>query len=95
MCFGVFERWSSPRMTWRDLHRRVVDDDSEVVQRRAVSANDDEVAAEVRDVDLDLAADDVVEADDAGPDPEADGSRPALGLARGALLGVSAAQRPT
>ena len=58
-----------------DLHRGVVDHDREVVERRAVAADDDEVAAEVRDVDLDPAADDVVEGDDAGPDPEADRAR--------------------
>ncbi len=70
-----------------DLHRRVVDDDREVVERRAVAADDDEVAAEVRDVDLDAAADDVVEGDDPLPDAEPQGADPALRLARGALLG--------
>ena len=62
MCFGVFDRWSSPRMTWRDLHLLVVDHDHEVVERHAVAADDDEVA-EQRVVELDLAADEVVEAD--------------------------------
>ena len=69
------------------LHRRIVDDDREVVERRAVAADDHEIAAEVRDVDLDPSADDVVEGDHAGPDPEADGRRTTLGLARGALVG--------
>ena len=63
-----------------DLHRGVVDDDREVVERRAVGADDDEVAAEVRDVDLDPAADDVVDADDALADPEAERRLAALGL---------------
>ena len=70
-----------------DLHRRVVDDDREVVERRAVAADDHEVAAEVGDVDLDVAADDVVEGDDALADPEAERAPAALGLARGPLLG--------
>ena len=39
------------------------------------------------DVDLDPAADDVVEADDALADPEAEGAAATLGLAGGALLG--------
>ena len=82
MCLGVFERWSSPRMMCGHLHRGVVDDDREVVERRAVAAHDDEVAAEVADVDLDVAADDVIEGDDALPDPEAEGAAAALGLAR-------------
>ena len=69
------------------LHGRIVDDDREVVERRAVAAHDHEIAAEVRDVDLDPAADDVVEGDHAGPDPEADGGRTTLGLARGTLVG--------
>ena len=55
-----------------DLHRGVVDDDREVVERRAVGADDDEVATEVRDIDLDVAADDVVERDDPLPDAEAE-----------------------
>ena len=70
-----------------DLHRRVVDDDREVVERRPVAADDDEVAAEVGRVDLDPVADQVVPADDARADAEADRRRPALGEARGALLG--------
>ena len=44
-----------------DLHRRVVDDHREVVQRRPVAANDHEVTADVGGVDLDLAADEVLE----------------------------------
>ena len=78
-----------------DLHRRVVDDDREVVERRAVAADDHEVAAEVGDVELDAAADDVVEGDQALADAEPEGRRTALGFARGALLGVRFAQRPT
>ena len=69
-----------------DLHRGVVDDDREVVQRRAVAADDDEVATEVDDIDLDPAADDVVEADHAGPDAEPDRRGTPLGLAGGAFL---------
>ena len=87
MCLGVLERWSSPRMTWRDLHRGVVDDDREVVQRRAVAADDHEVAAEVGRVDLDLAPDEVLEHDDARCDAEAERAALARGLAGGALLG--------
>ena len=64
-----------------DLHRHVVDDHGEVVERVAVRADDDEVAAEVGGVDLDPVADEVVPADDAGPDPEAQGAAAALGLA--------------
>ena len=70
-----------------DLHRRVVDDDREVVQRRAVGADDHEVAAEVADVELDVAAHDVVEADHALADAEAERAAPALGLAGAPLLG--------
>ena len=70
-----------------DLHRRVVDDDREVIQRAAVAADDDEVAAQVGDVDLDVTADDVVEGDDAGPDPESKRARPAVGDPRRPLLG--------
>ena len=44
------------------------------------------------DVDLDPAADDVVEGDDARPDPEAERGRPALGLARGPLARRSGAR---
>ena len=40
-----------------DRHRRVVDDHGEVVERRAVGPDDDEVAAEVGGVDLDPVAD--------------------------------------
>ena len=79
-----------------DLHRGVVDDDREVVERRAVGADDDEVAAEVGGVDLDAAADDVVERDDALPDAEADepAARPSASRAARSS-GVSVAQRPT
>ena len=70
-----------------DPHRRVVHDDREVVERRPVRPDDDEVAAEVRRVDLDPVADEVVPRDDAGADAEPDGAPPALGLARGALVG--------
>ena len=79
-----------------DRHRRVVDDDREVVERRAVAADDDEVAAEVRDIDLDVTADDVVEGDDALADPEPQRAATALGLVGRALLRRSGvAQRPT
>ena len=69
-----------------DPHLGVVHHHREVVERAAVAADDHEVAAEVRDVDLDPAADDVVEGDDPLPDPEAQGASPALGLAGGPLL---------
>ncbi len=46
-----------------DLHRLVVDDDRKVVERHPVVAHDHEIA-EQRVVELDLAADEVVEADD-------------------------------
>ena len=69
-----------------DLHRRVVDDDREVVQRGAVGADDDEVAAEVGHVDLDPAADDVVEGDDALTDPEAERAASAFRLAGATLV---------
>ena len=76
------------------LHRRVVDDDGEVVQRRPVRADDDEVAADVRDVDLDSAADDVVPGDDALADAEAERAlRPSASKAARSA-GVSRAQRP-
>jgi hypothetical protein len=75
-----------------DAHRRIVDDDREVVERRAVGPDDDEVAAQGTRVDLDVAADDVVEGDHAptermsAPDPRP--RRPPFG-------GVRCAQRPT
>ena len=79
-----------------DRHLGVVDHDREVVERRAVGADDDEVAAQRRGVDLDVPADDVVEGDDPLPDPEAD-DRPAAGGLVGAPLRprVRWAQRPT
>ena len=92
MCLGVFERWSSPRMTSRDLHRGVVDHDREVVERRPVVADDDEVAAEVADVDLDVAAHDVVEGDDPLADAEAQRAAAALGLAGRAARPASGAR---
>ena len=70
-----------------DLHGRVVDDDGEVVQRRAVRPDDDEIAAEVGHVDLDPSAHDVVEGDDALTDAEAQDRAPALGLALGPFVG--------
>ena len=77
-----------------DLHRGVVDHDREVVERRPVGTDDDEVAAEVRDVDLDAAADDVVESDDALADPEAErGLRPSASNAARSSA-VRLAQRP-
>ena len=69
-----------------DPHRHVVHHHGEVVERVAVAADDDEVAAEVGGVDLDAVAHEVVPADHAGADPEAQGAAPALGLARGALV---------
>ena len=51
-----------------DLHRLVIDDDHEVVERHPVVADDDEVT-EQRVVELDLATDEVVEADRLGLRP--------------------------
>ena len=65
----------------RDIHRRVVDDDREVVERVAVGPDDDEVPAQVGDVDLDGAADEVVEGHDTRADPEAQRAPAALRLA--------------
>ena len=67
-----------------DLHRLVVDHDHEVVERHPVAADDHEVA-EQRVVELDLAADQVVEADVLRRDLEADDRRATLGLEGGAL----------
>ena len=50
-----------------DLHVGVVDAHREVVERRAVRADDDQVAAQRRRVDLDVAANDVVERDEPSP----------------------------
>ena len=79
-----------------DLHVRVVDDDREVVQRRAVAPDDQEVAADVRGVDLDLAADEVVPADRprARPGTGCAGRRPSASRAARSS-GVRFAQRPT
>ena len=68
-----------------DPHRRVVDHDGEVIERRAVAPDDHEVAAQVGHIDLDPAADDVIEPDDPLTDPEAEGGRPVLGGERGAF----------
>ncbi len=69
-----------------DPHLGVVDDDREVVERGAVGADDDEVAAEIRDVEFHAASNDIVERDRALPDPEADGGPATLGLEGGPLL---------
>ena len=55
-----------------DLHVRVIDANREVVERRAVRSDDDQIAAQRLGVDLDVAADDVVERDDAFTDAEPD-----------------------
>ena len=69
-------------------HRRVVDDDGEVVERRPVAPDDHEIAAEVGRIDLDPIADQVIPAHDAGPDTEADRRWPAgRGEARRSLVG--------
>ena len=65
-----------------DLHRGVVHDHREVVERRAVAADDDEVATERRRVDGDVATDEVVELDEALGDAKAERRAPALGLER-------------
>ena len=78
-----------------DLHRGVVDRDREVVERGSVGPDDDEVAAEVGDVDLDVTANDVVERDDRPRRPgtgwPADDPRPRT---RPAPPGVRWAHRP-
>ncbi len=66
----------------RDGHGGVVDADREVVERRAIGADDDQVAAQGLGRDLDATADDVVEGDGPLPDPEADDGLASLGLAR-------------
>ena len=67
-----------------DLHGLVVDDHHEVVQGHAIGADDHEVTQQAV-VELDLAADQVVEADDLGLDLEANDRWPLLGLECGAL----------
>ncbi len=65
----------------RDGHGRVVDGHREVVEGRAVRAHDHQVAAEGVGVDLDVAANDVVEGDGAARrDAEADYRPAALGF---------------
>ncbi len=87
---GVLERWSSPRMTWRDGHRDVVDDDRQVVDDGAVGALHDEVADGLVG-HLDRAAQQVVEDGRSGAHLEA--QRPGLagGLAAGDLVGAEVA----
>ena len=72
MCLGVLREVVLAADDVADLHRRIVDDDREVVERRAVAADDHEVAAEGIGVDLDVAADEIVERDHPVPDAEAD-----------------------
>jgi hypothetical protein len=69
------------------LHLGVVDDDREVIERRAIAPDDHEVAAEVRYVDLDPVPDEVVPGDDALADPEAQRAAESLALAFGSLVG--------
>jgi hypothetical protein len=69
-----------------DLHRGVIDNDREVIQRRAVGTDDHEVSAEVRDVDLHASAHDVVEGDHTLAHPEPERSAFALGFALGSLV---------
>ncbi len=76
-----------------DLHRLVVNDDHEVVERHAIGPNDHEVAQQ-RVVELDLAADEVVEADRLGSTLKRIARTAALGLERGALPSVRFRQRP-
>ncbi len=70
MCLGVLERWSSPRMTWRDAHLDVVHDVDEMENPRAVGAADGHVGLHVaervdglRAVHLHAPADEVVHDD--------------------------------
>ena len=62
-----------------DLHRLVVDHDHEVIERHAVGSHDHEVPEQLV-VELDLAADEVIEPDLLRLDLEADGRRPAFRL---------------
>ena len=75
-----------------DGHGDVVDDDREVVERRAVGADDDEVAAEDARVDADHAPHDVAEVDDALADAEADRRAAALGAECATLVGRQVAR---
>ena len=83
-------------MMWLISIVRVVDDDREVVQRRAVAPDDHEVAADVGGVDLDLAADQVVASGPlpAGPGTGVAAARPSASRAARSS-GVRFAQRPT
>ena len=87
MCFGVLREVVLAADDVGDPHRGVVHHHGEVVERRPVGPDDDEVAAEGGRVDLDVAPDQVVEGDDAGLDPEADRRPTTLGLAGGPLVG--------
>ena len=70
-----------------DLHRGVIDDDREVVERGAIRPDDDEVATQRRRVDLDVPPDQVVERHDAFADPEPQREAPPLRLAGRSLVG--------
>ena len=77
------------------LHRRVVHDHGEVVERRAVGADDDEVAAEGGGVDLDVAADEVVEGDHARRTRKRMAPRRPSASRAARSSGVRCAHRPT
>ena len=62
ICRGVLLTWSSPRIDVRDPHVDVVDDDAEVVGRRAVRPREHEVV-ELGVGDLDAPFDPVVPRD--------------------------------
>ena len=95
MCLGVLRQVVLAADDVGDGHRRVVYDDREVVERGAVVADDDEVATEVGDVELDVAPDDIVERDEARPDPEPQGTGPPSASRAARSSDVSEAQRPT
>ena len=70
-----------------DIHGHVIDHDHEVIQRRAVRASDDEIAAQLGGVDADVPSDQVVELDDTLAHAEADDRLATFG-APGLTLGL-------
>ena len=92
MCFGVFEVVLAADDV-ADLHLLVVDHHHEVVERRAIRAHDDEVAEQAV-VELDLAADQVVEAHHLGRHLEADRRLSSLGAELRAVRIGQGRQRP-
>ena len=77
-----------------DLHRGVIDDDREVVERIPVGTDDHEVPAEVGDVDLDPTPHDVFERDPPRPDPETERPRAPFRLACATFVGRQVGAAP-